>query len=64
MKTYIKITEVGFDHGFVETPENAKKIIDQMIQSADDCGEPQSYAFRTVEMTEAEFEALPEFEGF
>lgn len=64
MKTYIKITEIGYDNGFVETPENAKMIIDQMIEQAHDCGETQSYAFHTVEMTEAEFKALPEFQGF
>ena len=64
MKTYIKITEPGFKNGFVDTPDEAKKVIDQMIRTSLDCGESQSYTFTTIEMSEDEFESLPEFQGF
>jgi len=63
-KTYIKIDEPGFNSGLIETHENAKLFIDEMIQATWDCGEPQSYTFSTVEMSEEEFKALPEFQGF
>jgi len=63
-KAYIKIDEPGFNSGLIETPEKVKEFIDEMIQATWDCGELQSYTFSTVMMTEEEFAALPEFQGF
>ena len=66
MNTYIKITEADCSsgNGFVEPLEKAKLVLEQMIESANDSGEPESYTFTTIEMTEYEFNSLPEFQGF
>lgn len=61
---YIKVTLPGEDDGLIETIENAKKIIDEIAQQAEDGDFDQSYEFRAVEMSEAEFVALPVFNGF
>ena len=61
---YIKITLPGEKKGYIDTPENAKKIIDELVSSAENGDLEQSYEFRAVEMSEADFESLPEFCGF
>lgn len=62
---YIKVTLPGFDdNGYIDTPENVKKIIDELVATAEDGGFDESYEFRAVEMSSEEFDALPEFTGF
>lgn len=61
---YIKITLPGEENGYIDTVENAKKIIDELVRSAEDGDLEQSYEFKAVEMSESDFEALPEFRGF
>ena len=62
---YIKISLPGSKAGFVETPEQAKVVIDSMVNAAEtNDDDMQEYTFSVVEMTPKEFEALPEFEGF
>ena len=60
-KCFIKISDGG--RHYIDTVENAKKVIDQM--AADSCeDEPHYFEFSTIYMTQKQFEELPEFEGF
>ena len=61
---YIKITLPGEEAGYIDTPENAKTIIDQLVNDAKKGDFDQSYEFKAVEMSEDEFSSLPEFRGF
>ena len=62
---YIKISLPGSKAGFVETPDQAKVVIDSMVKAAEENNDDmQEYTFSVVEMKQEEFEALPEFEGF
>lgn len=61
---YIKVTLPGEDGGYLDTPENAKKIVDELVLNAQEYGDFSSYEFSPVEMTEEEFNLLPEFQGF
>lgn len=61
---YIKITLPGEENGYIDTAENAKKIIDELVSSAENGDTEQSYEFKAVEMSESDFNALPEFRGF
>jgi hypothetical protein len=61
---YIKVSLVGEISGFLDTAENAKKIIDELIINAQNGDFEQSYEFRAVEMSEQDFDLLPEFQGF
>lgn len=62
--TYIKVTLPGEKNGYIDTVENAKKVIDDMADGADKYADFISFEFTVVEMTQEEFEALPEFRGF
>lgn len=61
---YIKITLPGEENGYIDTVDNAKKAIQDMADGADRYGDFSSFEFTVVEMTEDEFESLPEFRGF
>lgn len=61
---YIKITLPGEEAGYIDTPENAKTIIDELVSAAQKGDFEQSYEFKAVEMSEGEFAALQEFRGF
>ena len=61
---YIKVTLPGEEAGYIDTPENAKTIIDELVNAAENGDIEQSYEFKAVEMSEDEFAALPEFRGF
>lgn len=61
---YIKITLPGEENGYINTAENAKKIIDELVGGAEHGDFEQSYEFKAVEMSETDFDALPEFRGF
>jgi len=61
---YIKVTLPGEENGYIDTAENVKTIIDELVRSAEDGDFEQSYEFKPVEMSESDFEALPEFRGF
>lgn len=61
---FIKVTLPGETNGFIDTPEKAKVIIDEMVVNFREHGEPESYEFHVIEMTQAEFDELPEFRGF
>ena len=61
---YIKITLPGEENGYIDTPENAKQVVDELINSAENGDFEQSYEFKAVEMSETDFSVLPEFSGF
>lgn len=64
-KTYIRISLPGSDGkgGYTDTLEGAIETLRHMVENHED-GNPDSYEFSTVSMTEEEFENLPEFTGF
>ena len=64
MKTYIKITLPGEKNGYIDTPKNAKLIIDEMVKALSKYEDDQSYEFKPIRMTEEEFNNLPDFMGF
>jgi len=65
MKTYIKVTVPGCAEGYIDTPENAKKILDEMVRNFEYAGDDtEGYQFVPIEMEEEEFENLPDFQGF
>ena len=59
MPKYIKIHPKGFN-AFIEPVEKAKQYLDTMIEENDVI----IYEFQVVEMTEEEYNNLPEFDGF
>ncbi len=61
---YIKVTLPGEENGYIDTPENAKKIIDELVFNAENGDDFDAYEFKAIAMTEKEFDALPEFKGF
>ena len=61
---YIKISLPGEENGYIDTPENAKTIIDEIVSSANDGDFEHQYTFKAVEISEDEFNLLPEFKGF
>ncbi len=61
---FIKITLPGSESGYIDTPDKAKSIIDEMVHNADDGDMDQCYEFSIVEMTQEQFDSLPEFRGF
>lgn len=62
---YIKVTIPDSETGYVDTPENAKKIIDELVQSAEENRDfEMSFEFKAIELTEEEFNQLPDFPGF
>jgi hypothetical protein len=63
-KQYIKITEPGYNNGYIIPVGEAKSELDVMMGNAVEGDEPQSYTFTVVFMTEDELKSLPEFEGF
>lgn len=63
-KTYIKISLPGHEDGYICTQEEAKDTIGNMIENSVDQGEPESFEFTTVSLTEEEFANLPKFTGF
>ena len=65
-QVYIKITLPGYEGkgGYVDTPENAKAVIDQLVTNAWESGDFDGYELAPVIMTEKEFNQLPEFTGF
>lgn len=63
-KVYIQVSLIGFGDGFIDDPEHAKQIIDEMVENATEYGVLDAYEFRPVIMTETEFSELPEFTGF
>ena len=64
MAVYISIKEDASGPALTVEANEAKKIIDSMTENAAYSGEPETYIFKTVEMTKKEFNELPEFLGF
>jgi hypothetical protein len=61
-KVYIKISD-GHSY-FIETIEYAKTTLESMADNHADNGNAEEYEFSTVELTQEEFNNLPEFHGF
>ena len=61
-KTYIKVSDGG-SH-YIDTVEAAKDTLDYMVECCNDSGKLDGYKFSTVELTEEEFNNLPDFTGF
>lgn len=59
---YIKISDG--DRYFIDTVEGAKSTLDHMVESSSVWSDEQEFIFSTIEMTEEEFNDLPEFQGF
>lgn len=63
-KVFIRVTLPGEEGGFIDHPDHAKMLIDEMVFNAEEYGHLDGYEFRPVIMTETEFAELPEFDGF
>jgi hypothetical protein len=62
---YINVSLPGEGGGYIATPDEAKELIDALVENAQDHGDfEQSYEVKAVELTEEEFKNLPEFKGF
>lgn len=62
-QTYIQITDCDHGQKLTISLEEAKTVLDNMVESSED-GHEEAYTFKTVSMTEPEFKNLPEFLGF
>ena len=57
---YCMVTLDG--HGFVDTVKNVQDVLPDLLSGIDNPDE--GYTISPVEMTDDEFDALPEFQGF
>jgi len=64
MPVYISIKDGDRSPALTVDANEAKKIIDSMIENAGYSGETETYVFKTTEMSKKEFDELPEFLGF
>jgi hypothetical protein len=60
-KQYLRIKSISMGTGYIDTLKNASIIIEDLF---DGCPVGDGYELTIIEMTEKEFEDLPEFEGF
>lgn len=64
MAVYIQIKDSESGPVLTVEAEEAKSIIDSMIDNVLESDDKESYKFSAIEMTEQEFKSLPEFHGF
>lgn len=50
--------------GYIDTPDGVKNTIDEMVRAMEDNGDDTSWEFKPVQLTEVNFNSLPEFKGF
>jgi hypothetical protein len=58
---YIRITNIEANGSFVQKASEINQSIDGEL---DDLSEPVTLRFEAVEMTDEEYEALPDFPGY
>ena len=63
MNTYIKISNSSGE-GFVEEFVHALAFLEAMLEACRETGEAETFAITPVQMSDAEFDALPKFSGF
>lgn len=64
MAIYFKINDPNSRSSLYVTIEEAKEVLESMVQNKYDNDGDEKYIFEAVEMTEKEFKELPEFLGF
>lgn len=62
-KVYVKVTEIQGRSGYIDTLENIAKTLPDLFDGLKELP-GEGYEITVVHMTEEEFDALPEFEGF
>ena len=61
MTKYVKITNLEADGSYIQPMDQVLQAVDGEI---DDLNQPVTLRFEAVEMTDDEFNALPEFSGY
>lgn len=62
---FFKVSQTDYPKSyFVSSLQDMQGILESMAQNANETGEQESYTITTIEMTQAEYDALPEFKGF
>ena len=64
MKTYIRIKDCEHGEPLILELQEAKKIIDEMVDQIGNGSEDVKYSFEAIEMKQSKFAAMPMFPGF